>query len=44
VRREKRSLKSVSGKKKGTKKRPKDFAMTVERNETPQHIEERFVD
>ena len=23
---------------------PKDFAMTVERDETPQHIEVRFVD
>ena len=23
---------------------PKDFAMTVERDETPQHIELRFVD
>jgi hypothetical protein len=44
VRREKRSLKSVSGKKKGTKNDLKDFAMTVERDEKPQHIEVRFVD
>ena len=44
MRREKRSLKSVSGKKKARKNDLKDFAMTVERDEMPQHIDVRFVE